>query len=321
MSSPAPKPTPIPEPAEAFAPRSVPSSTTFKPNILAGKVLFCTGGGSGICYRIVEVLLAHGATAAIMGRKADRLQSAAEALSKSTGRKCIATAGDVRKFEDVERAVGECVKQFGRLDMVVCGAAGNFLAPIEGISPNGFRTVQEIDLLGTYHTVKATLEHLKRSHGSYVHISATLHYTAIPWQAAPSAAKAGVDALSNSIAVELGPFGVRSNCIAPGMIKGTEGADRLTPKGAEEIVVSRIPTQRMGEKDVSARAGRRSAAYSRKYADKDPLLARPLRVCSLGHRKCCPLPLQRRRQLHQRYADRRRWWGKAFPRAVVALPG
>lgn len=73
--------------------------------------------------------------------------------------------------------------------------------------------------------------------------------TAIPWQAAPSAAKAGVDALSQSIAVELGPFGIRSNVIAPGMIKGTEGADRLTPKGTEEVVISRIPTQRMGQKD------------------------------------------------------------------------
>ncbi|PWN25337.1 NAD(P)-binding protein [Jaminaea rosea] len=247
-------PPQLPEPAEAFAARAVPSSTTFKPNILAGKVVFCTGGGSGICYRIVEVLLAHGATAAIMGRKADRLSAAAKQLSESTRRKCIATPGDVRKYDDVEKAVDATVKEFGRLDMVVCGAAGNFLAPIEGISPNGFKTVQEIDLLGTYHTVKATLEHLKRSHGSYVHISATLHYTAIPWQAAPSAAKAGVDALSNSIAVEFGPFGIRSNCIAPGMIQGTEGADRLTPKGAEDLVVSRIPTQRMGQKDDIANA-------------------------------------------------------------------
>lgn len=155
----------------------------------------------------------HGANAAIMGRKADRLSKAASDLSSATRRKCIATPGDVRNFEDVQKAVEETVKQFGRLDYVICGAAGNFLAPIEGISPKGFKTVQEIDLMGTYNTVKATLDHLKKSHGAYIHVSATLHYFAIPWQAAPSAAKAGIDSLSQSIAVEMGPFGVRSNVI------------------------------------------------------------------------------------------------------------
>ena len=135
---------------------------------------------------------------------------------------------------------------FGRIDFVICGAAGNFLAPIEGLSPNGFATVQQIDLQGTFNTVKATMDEIKRNHGVYTHISATLHYTAIPWQAAASAAKAGIDALSQSIAVELGPFGVRSNVIAPGMIAGTEGADRLMPKGGESLVESRIPQQRVG---------------------------------------------------------------------------
>lgn len=191
----------------------------------------------------------HGGSAAIMGRKADRLEKAAADLSSATRQKCIATPGDVRKYEDLERAVAETIRVFGRLDFVICGAAGNFLAPIEGISPKGFKTVQEIDLLGTYNTVKATLDHLKRSHGAYLHVSATLHYTAIPWQAAASAAKAGIDALSQSIAVELGPFGVRSNVVAPGMIAGTEGADRLTPKGGEDYIASRIPLQRVGAKD------------------------------------------------------------------------
>lgn len=103
--------------------------------------------------------------------------------------------------------------------------------------------------------MKATLEEIKRTHGVYTHISATLHYTAIPWQSAASAAKAGVDALSQSIAVEMGPFGVRSNVIAPGMISGTEGADRLTPKGGESMVESRIPQQRAGHLDDIANMG------------------------------------------------------------------
>lgn len=140
----------------------------------------------------------------------------------------------------------QTIDTYGHIDFVICGAAGNFMAPLDHISPNGFKTVQEIDLQGTFNTFKATLPEVKRNHGVYVHISATLHYTAIPWQAPASAAKAGIDALSQSIAVEFGPFGVRSNVIAPGIIVGTEGAERLTPKGGESIVESRIPQQRMG---------------------------------------------------------------------------
>lgn len=119
---------------------------------------------------------------------------------------------------------------------------------MDGLSENAFRTVLEIDLMGTYNTFKATIEHVKKSRGCYVHVSATLHYTGLPWQAAASAAKAGVDALNQSIAVEYGPFAVRSNVIAPGLIAGTEGASRLTPKGADEFLSAKIPLQRPGEK-------------------------------------------------------------------------
>ena len=94
--------------------------------------------------------------------------------------------------------------------------ADHSLAPISGLSENAFRTVVEIDLLGTYNTIKATLPLLRASKGAYVHISATLHYRGTPWQAHVSAAKAGVDALSAALAAEEGPRGVRSNVIAPG---------------------------------------------------------------------------------------------------------
>lgn len=98
------------------------------------------------------------------------------------------------------------------------GAAGNFLAPISGLSERAFRIVIEIDLLGTYNTLKATLPLVRSSQGSYVHISATFHYRGVPYQSHVGAAKAGVDALSHSIAVEEGPWGVRSNVIAPGYV-------------------------------------------------------------------------------------------------------
>jgi len=113
---------------------------------------------------------------------------------------------------------------------VTLGAAGNFLAPISGLSENAFRTVLEIDTIGTYNTIKATIAHVRASKGSYIHVSATLHYRGTPFQAHVSAAKAGVDALSAVLAVEEGPKGVRSNVIAPGPIAGTEGMDRLGPK-------------------------------------------------------------------------------------------
>jgi len=102
-------------------------------------------------------------------------------------------------------------------------------------------------LTGTYNTIKATMDHLKKTRGSYLHVSATLQYTGIPWQSAASSAKAGVDALSQVLAVEMGPLGVRSNVVAPGMIGGTEGADRLSMKGAQDAIASTLPLQKVGK--------------------------------------------------------------------------
>lgn len=140
------------------------------------------------------------------------------------------------------------IERFGRIDYVICGAAGNFLAPISGLSENAFKTVVDIDLLGTYNTIKATLPALRESKGGYIHISATLHYRGFPWQAHVSAAKAGVDALSQVLAAEEGPRGVRSNVIAPGLIAGTEGADRLVPRVAGRKPTDDTPLGRAGDK-------------------------------------------------------------------------
>jgi len=186
----------------------------------------------------------HGANAAIVGRKVERLTQAAKELSEATGQQCIATPADVRQPATLKEAVAKTIANFGRIDYVICGAAGNFLVPISGMSENAFKTVLEIDTMGTFNTIKATLSHVRASKGAYIHVSATLHYKGTPFQAHVSAAKAGVDALSAVLAVEEGPNGVRSNVIAPGPIKGTEGMDRLTVKTGSEP--PSYPAGRMG---------------------------------------------------------------------------
>jgi len=191
----------------------------------------------------------HGANAAIVGRNLERLTQTSKELSKATNRTCIPVQADVRHPKALQDAVAKTIEQFGRIDFVICGAAGNFLAPISGLSENGFKTVMEIDTLGTYNTIKATLEHVRASKGAYIHVSATLHYRATPYQVHVSAAKAAVDALSAVLAIEEGPHGVRSNVIAPGIIDGTEGLDRLSAKSstnADADIFKSLPAGRIG---------------------------------------------------------------------------
>ncbi|KAH0826399.1 hypothetical protein J3R83DRAFT_5369 [Lanmaoa asiatica] len=218
------------------------SIDVFKPGIFKGKVLFCTGGGSGICKSMTEAIMRHGSSAVIVGRNLERLTESANALSRATGQTCIPAQADVRQPQQLKDAVAKTTEKFGRIDFVICGAAGNFLASIDGMSENAFKTVMEIDTIGTFNTVKATLSHIRASCGSYIHVSATLHYRGAlrvsvlrtPYQVHVSAAKAGVDALSAVLAVEEGPRGVRSNVIAPGPIGNTEGMSRLSNRSGSK---------------------------------------------------------------------------------------
>ena len=163
----------------------------FRDDIFEGKVAFVTGGGSGICKGVTQALMAHGADAVIVGRKAERLEAAAAELSEATGRRCLATPADVREPELVEAALDQALERFGRIDIVVNGAAGNFLAPAAQLSYNAFRTVVSIDTLGTYHVSRAAFDKCLREHGGQIlNISATLHYGATPLQTHAAAAKA-----------------------------------------------------------------------------------------------------------------------------------
>jgi 2,4-dienoyl-CoA reductase [(3E)-enoyl-CoA-producing], peroxisomal len=219
----------------------------FRDGVLAGHVALVTGGGTGISRGIAHAFARFGADVCIISRKQDVLDKTAAELHEATGRAVLGIAADVREPEAVARAVAQTVERFGKLDTLVNGAAGNFLAPAAGLSPNGFRTVIEIDLCGTFNASRAAFEHLRASgNGLVLNISATLHYHGTPLQIHASAAKAGVDAITTNLAVEWGRFGIRSCGIAPGPIGDTEGMKRLAPGDIGEKARATIPAARFG---------------------------------------------------------------------------
>ncbi|MBD0326770.1 MAG: SDR family oxidoreductase, partial [Pyrinomonadaceae bacterium] len=185
------------------------------------------------------------ASVALVSRRMEHLEPAAEAI-RAAGGEAIAVAADVRNMQEVEAAVAATLERFGKLDIVVNGAAGNFLCAAEELSPNGFGTVVDIDLKGTFNVCRASIAELKKTKGSILNISATLHYLGTPYQLHVSAAKAGVDALTRNLAVEWGRYGIRVNAIAPGPIEDTEGMARLVPAEVKEKLRRKIPLGRFG---------------------------------------------------------------------------
>jgi peroxisomal 2,4-dienoyl-CoA reductase len=222
------------------------STKIFADNILSDRVAFVTGGGTGITGGVARALAEAGARVALVSRKLEHLQPAADAINANGG-KAIPVVADVRNPEDVEKAIAATVGGFGKIDIVVNGAAGNFLCAAEELSPNGFGTVVDIDLKGTFNVCRAAFAELKKNGGQILNISATLHYLGTPMQLHVSAAKAGVDALTRNLAVEWGRYGIRVNAIAPGPIGDTEGMKRLVPEPIKEKLRQRIPLGRFGE--------------------------------------------------------------------------
>lgn len=217
----------------------------FRNDALQGRRALVTGGGSGICRGIAMELARHGCSVAVLGRKPEALDAAVEQL-QALGAKALAVAADVRQPQQVEAAVTRTVETFGGLDLLVNGAAGNFLCPAALLSYNGFRTVVDIDLQGTFNVTKACFAHLQKTPSCVVNISATLHYGGTPMQSHVAAAKAGIDALTRNLAVEWGPLGIRVNAIAPGPIGDTEGMARLAPGDMRDKMMAATPVKRFG---------------------------------------------------------------------------
>lgn len=224
----------------------------FREDILKGKTALITGGGGDICSDIATVFSAHGANVCITSRSQERLNEAADRIREKTGGHVLAVAGDVRDFAAVENVVAKTVEEFGGIDILINGAAGNFPAPLAGLSANAFKTVIEIDLQGTFNATKACFPHLsaagkKHGNANVINITATLQYTGTPFQGHAAAAKAGIDSLTRTIATEWGSLGVRSNGIAPGPIGDTEGMRRLAPNAETETrMTDKIPMRRFG---------------------------------------------------------------------------
>ena len=223
--------------------------SVFRDQILAGRVAFVTGGSSGIGLGVAKMLAVQGARVMINGRNAEKLAGAVEEI-RALGGTAEGVAADVRDYDAVAAALAQCRTQWGEIDILLCGAAGNFPAPVTGMSANGFKAVMDIDVLGTFNACRAAHEHLRKPGASVIAISANHASVAYPMQAHVCAAKAGVERLLQVLALEWGPSGIRCNLVNPGPIDDTEGMRRLAPTAeARAASLRTVPLGRFGTKD------------------------------------------------------------------------
>lgn len=214
-----------------------------------GKHVFISGGTSGINLGIAHAFARAGAKLSVMSRSQEKVDAAVAEL-KAHGREVGGHSADVRDYAAVEGALKAAVANHGKIDVLVSGAAGNFVAPALGMSANGFKAVIDIDLMGTFHVLRAAFTHLAKPGASIINISAPQSYNAMEFQMHVCAAKAGVDMCTRVAAIEWGPAGVRVNSVVPGPIENTEGMRRLAPTPeTEQIVLESVPLGCMGTVD------------------------------------------------------------------------
>ena len=224
----------------------------FPREMFRGKTVFVTGGGSGINLGVARNFAALGAHIAICGRTQERLDGAAvelRELNAHVSGKVLPVAADVRDYAAVESAFKRTAEEVGQIDVLVSGAAGNFVCPAEALSPNGFKTVIDIDLQGSFHASRAAFEQLKATRGFLLFIGAGQSFVPQAYQLHVAAAKAGIDIMMKNLAIEWGRHGIRTATIVPGPIEGTEGMRRLTPPDYMAIKQAVIPLGRMGTVD------------------------------------------------------------------------
>lgn len=223
-----------------------------KPDALKGKTILITGGGTGLGKSMSKYFLQLGANVVISSRKLEVLQKTADELMKETGGQVLAVQCDVRKYLEVENMLAAATKKFGSVDTLVNNAAGNFISPTERLSNRAFDTVVDIVLRGSYNCTLALGKHWikeKQTGKTILNIVTTYAWTGSGYVVPSACAKAGVLAMTRSLAVEWAKYGIRSNAIAPGPFP-TKGAwDRLVPGEFREKLdfKNRVPLGRAGE--------------------------------------------------------------------------
>jgi len=219
----------------------------FSNDTFSDQVALVTGGGTGIGKEIARSFGRSGAKLVICSRRLEVIEATAKEF-EDEGLSCLAVQCDVRKPDEVENVIASTLERYGRLDILVNNAAGNFPAPMAGISYNGFKSVVDIDLLGTYNVSKAAFEAWLKDHGgNVVNITAPFQHVGPTLQAHVAAAKSGVDSLTRSCASEWGPHGIRVNAVAPGAISDTEGLARFDSVSSGKGNAS-CPLRRVGSK-------------------------------------------------------------------------
>ncbi|HSV84668.1 MAG TPA: SDR family oxidoreductase [Ramlibacter sp.] len=212
------------------------------------QVVYISGGTSGINLEIAKGFASRGARVLVFGRDPAKAEAAAAEVRAVPGaREVMAGSADVRSFEAIQTLFGQAVQQLGAPDVVIAGAAGNFMAPAVGISANGFKTVVDIDLLGTYNVFRAGFDIARRPGASFIAITAPQGEQPLPMQVHVCAAKAGVNMVVKVLAMEWGAAGIRVNAISPGPILGTEGVERMAPTPeAKAMWAQRTAVRRFG---------------------------------------------------------------------------
>lgn len=228
------------------------SAKMLRDNALEGKVIVITGGGSGLGKAMTKYFLELGAKVVITSRDIEKLKTTASELEAATSGTCLPLQCDVRHYDQVENMLAEVLKVFGKVDVLLNNAAGNFISPTERLSANAFDTIIDIVLKGTKNCTLAFGKHwidTKQASSTILNIVTTYAFTGSGYVVPSATAKAGVLAMTKSLAVEWAKYGIRSNAIAPGPFP-TKGAwDRLLPGDlAEKFDMSKkVPLKRVGD--------------------------------------------------------------------------
>ncbi len=218
------------------------------------KNVFVFGGTSGINLGIARCFAGAGANVSVASRSQDKVDAAVAELA-ALGSDSRGYALDVRDVDAVNEALEDYASAVGEIDILISGAAGNFPAPAASMPAKGFKSVVDIDLLGSFHVLQSTFPYLRKPGASIVNISAPQAFVAMPMQSHVCAAKAGVDMLTRTLALEWGPLGIRINSVSPGPIADTEGMRRLAPTAEiEEMVKKSVPSRRFGSTEEIGQA-------------------------------------------------------------------